>query len=369
MQWLPAILIIPYFLLILRIYRSLQSINPFTVTDNPATFVSVVVACRNEEDKLPHLLNDISQQDYPPEKFELIIVDDNSTDCTHEIASHFEGIRNIQIISNQAKGKKQALRTGIGKAQGQLIITTDADCRMGISWIRTIAAFYNRESPDMIVCPVQIEQTSGLFGRFQELEFLSLQGITAGTVNEGNGTMCNGANLAFKREAYYENLENLRFDIPTGDDVFLLHSLKKNGSKIHWLESADAIVTTSCSSHLREYLNQRKRWLSKSSAYKDIFSISLGIVTFVTIIIEVSVLISVFYSIKSLPVFLVIFLAKSVADYLILRNTAIRYYRKKLLKWFLPVQIIYPFYVITVAVYSALVWPVREISSPSPKGT
>jgi cellulose synthase/poly-beta-1,6-N-acetylglucosamine synthase-like glycosyltransferase len=370
MQWLPAILIIPYFLLILRILRSLQKIKPFIVKDNPAAFVSVVIACRNEGADLPHILKDISKQNYLPDKFELIIVDDNSTDTTNEIASLFAGIRNIQVVKNHGRGKKQALRTGIGIAKGQLVVTTDADCRMGLNWIRTIASFYEMKSPDMIICPVQIERAPGFFGRFQELEFLSLQGITAGTVNDGNGTMCNGANLAFKREAYYKNLENLRFDILTGDDVFFLHSLKKKaGSKILWLESSDAIVTTSGSSSLREYLNQRKRWMSKSSAYTDIFSISLGIVTFAAILTEVFVMTAALYSSRFLPVLLVIFLLKSVADYLILRNTAIRYERKKLLNWFLPVQIIYPLYVITVAVYSALFPLQRETSSPSPKGT
>jgi glycosyltransferase involved in cell wall biosynthesis len=370
MQWLPSILIIPYFLLILRIYRSLRKIKPFKVKDNPAVFVSVVVAGRNEEANLPLLLKDLSEQEYPYDKFEIIIVDDNSTDSTVEIASRFTGIRNIQTVNNQGKGKKEALRTGINIAKGRLIITTDADCRMGKNWILTIAAFYEENSADMIICPVQTRQTPGFFGRFQELEFLSLQGITAGTVNYGNGIMCNGANLAFRREAYYENLEKLRFDILSGDDVFFLHSLKKKpGSEVLWLESSDALVTTSGSLSIADYLNQRKRWLSKSTSYTDISSIVLGIATFAAILTEVFAMGAALYSNRFLPVFLVIFLTKSVADYLVLRNTVIRYGRKKLLNWFLPVQIIYPFYVITVAVYSAL-FPLKfRISFPSRKGT
>jgi cellulose synthase/poly-beta-1,6-N-acetylglucosamine synthase-like glycosyltransferase len=369
MHWLPAILMIPYFILIVRICRSLQKIKPFTVKDKPAYFVSVVIACRNEEADLPHLLTDISKQEYPHNKFEVIIVDDNSTDSTNVIASGFREISNMQVIRNMGNGKKQALRTGIGIAKGDLIITTDADCKMGPNWIRTITAFYADKSPDMIICPVQIEQIPGFFGRFQELEFLSLQGITAGTSNYGNSTMCNGANLAFKKEAYYENLENLRFDILTGDDVFFLHSLKKKaGSVILWLESSDATVTTSGSSCLKDYLEQRKRWLSKSSAYNDFFSISLGTVTFTAILTELFVMAAAVYSSKFLPVFLVIFLLKSVADYLILRNTAIRYEKKKLLNWFLPAQIVYPVYVIAVVVYAVFSPVKREISSPSPKG-
>ncbi len=124
---------------------------------------------------------------------------------------------------------------------------------MGKNWIRTIASFFEKNNPDMIICPVQLEGSQGFSGWFQELEFLSLQGVTAGSVMAGNGIMCNGANLAFTRNAYLKHMENLHFDLNTGDDVFLLHSLKKQpGSIIMWLESPDAIVTTSSSPTLTD---------------------------------------------------------------------------------------------------------------------
>jgi len=365
MQWIPVVLILPYLLLLIKIFRSLQKIKPFPVTYNRGTFVSVVVACRNEEKDLPNLLMDLSAQNYPVEEFEVIIVDDNSTDSTFKTATGFTSGIDLQVVKNLSQGKKEALKTGIGIAKGNLIITTDADCRMGINWIRSIASFFDETGADMIICPVRIEKTAGFFGKFQELEFLSLQGVTAGTANYGNGTMCNGANLAFKKEAYFKNLENLRFDIPTGDDVFFLHSLKqKPGSKILWLESSEAIVITSGSSSLREYFNQRKRWLSKSSAYSDTNSILLGIVTFVTILIQISLMIAACLNQIFIPVFLVFFLMKSVPDYLILRNTAYRYERKYLIKWFLPAQIIYAFYVIAVTGYSVLFQLWSKISYP-----
>ena len=116
---------------------------------------------------------------------------------------------------------------------------------MGKSWIRTIAAYFEENNPDMIICPVQLDGKQGFFARFQELEYLSLQGITAGTAAGGNGIMCNGGNLAFTREAYLNHADHLHMELATGDDVFLLHSLKKDpGSKIIWLESQEAVVTT-----------------------------------------------------------------------------------------------------------------------------
>ena len=359
MHWLPAILILPYIFLLLKIYRSLLKIKTFNASTDPITFVSVVVVCRNEQENLPLLLNSIAGQDYPKGLFEVIIVDDNSTDRTYEIASGFTGPGNIIVINNKGKGKKQAIRTGINASSGILIITTDADCRMGKRWIRTIAAFYEKHKPGMIICPVQIEPKAGFFGRFQELEFLSLQGITSGSVFSGDATMCNGANLSFTREAYLNHTDNLHFEIASGDDIFLLHSLKKQiQSKILWLESPDTVVTAASSPTVGSFLKQRRRWISKGKAYRDGFTILLGIVTFVTIMLQVSVLVAGFINPAFIGVFLTIFLLKSVPDFLILRNTSGRYGKRELMNWFLPAQTIYPFYVLCVVCYS--LYPLKK---------
>jgi cellulose synthase/poly-beta-1,6-N-acetylglucosamine synthase-like glycosyltransferase len=209
--------------------------------------------------------------------------------------------------------------------------------------------------PDMIICPVKLESGSGFFTGFQELEFLSLQGITAGTASSGEGTMCNGANLSFTRKTYQDNSYNLHDLIDSGDDIFLLHSLKKQSNpKILWLESPEAIVTTSPSSTLREYLDQRKRWISKGMAYNDKYTILLAIVTFVAILLQVSTLIAGLINPLFWLVSLSIFILKSLPDYLILQNVSRRYDRRELMGWFIPAQLIYPFYVLGVVFYALI---------------
>jgi poly-beta-1,6-N-acetyl-D-glucosamine synthase len=353
MYWLPAILILPYFVLLLILYRSLLKLKIFEVSKDPVTFVSVVVACRNEQEALPCLLNCIATQSYPENLFEVIIVNDNSEDKTYEIAAGFRGISSILSINNRGEGKKQALRTGINAAKGNLIITTDADCTMGKNWIRTIAAFYEMYNDDLIICSVQIESATGFFGKLEELEFLSLQGITAGSALYKNPTMCNGANLAFTKEAYLTHSDKLHDEINSGDDIFLLHSLKeKTRSKISWLESFEAMVTTKSSSPLSSFLKQRSRWISKGKAYKDRYTISLGIVTFITVILQISYLILSLIYPALIWVFLSLVVLKSIPDFLILTNTSARYGSRKLMRWFLPAQLIYPFYVLSVVIYS-----------------
>jgi poly-beta-1,6-N-acetyl-D-glucosamine synthase len=355
MYWLPAILILPYCVVLLILYRSLRKLKIFDVLKDPETFVSVVIACRNEQKKLPALLNCIAAQSYPGNLFEVIIVNDNSEDKTYEIANGFKGISNILSLNNKGKGKKQALRTGINAARGRLIITTDADCTMGKNWIRTIAAFYETKKSDLIICPVQIESEPRFLGKLEELEFLSLQGITAGSALYNKPAMCNGANLAFTKEVYLSHSGKLHDEINSGDDIFLLHSLKEgNRSKILWLESPDVKVTTKSPSPLSSFLKQRSRWISKGKAYKDRFTIVLGIVTFVTVILQISYLILSSIYPALIWVFLSVVLLKSIPDLLLLSNTSGRYGRRKLMRWFIPAQLIYPFYVLSVVIYSLI---------------
>jgi len=360
MYWLPAILILPYSFLLLKIYRNLLKVQPFHTSIPPSTHVSVIIACRNEQNKLPSLLACLSAQDYPGELYEVIIVDDNSTDKTFEIASEQSLAVRLIVLRNQGNGKKEAIRTGVNSSAGRLIITTDADCITGKNWIKTIASFFEKNNPDMIICPVQLTGSRSFFGWFQELEFLSLQGVTAGSAMAGNAIMCNGANLAFTRDTYLKHMENLQFDLNTGDDVFLLHSLKRQtGSKIMWLESRDAIVTTSSSPTLKTFLLQRKRWISKWSGYSDRFTILTGILTFTAILLQIAALVSLLINISFLWLFMNIIILKSIPDFLILYNTAARYGKTRLMRWFLPAQLIYPFYVMSVLMYSPAEAPDR----------
>ncbi len=370
MSWVPVILMMPYLFLMIWIYRNLLKIKTFTVSTDPSSFISVIVACRNEQENLPVLLKHIAAQNYRSDLFEVIVVNDNSTDLTFQTASSIKGIPNLTVIENNGSGKKQAIRTGISSSRGFLIITTDADCIMNENWIKTIAAFYEEHKPDLIICPVQLEVGHGFFRKFEELEFLSLQGVTAGSALAHRATMCNGANLAFPRQVYFNNSENLHDDIPSGDDIFLLQSIKKrSNSKICWLESADALVTTKSSSTVAGFMKQRTRWVSKAGAYNDSATLIIGIVTFVTILIQLYALLALLTGGITLAIFLAIWFLKVFPDYLILRNTTARYNRKELLLWAFPSQLVYPFYVFAIGVSSLFRSKRRTTSSPSPKGT
>jgi cellulose synthase/poly-beta-1,6-N-acetylglucosamine synthase-like glycosyltransferase len=349
MHWLFLIILIPYIYLILKIYLSLLKIRPFQPKTHPVIFVSLIVACHNEEKELPLLLSDIAGQSYNPDMFELIIVDDNSSDSTFEIASGFSRIKNLKVLKSTGRGKKQAIRKGVEASAGSYIFTTDADCRIGKKWLETIASFQTEHNPEMIICPVRLEGGRGFFQRFQELEFLSLQGITAGTAVADNPVMCNGAGLAFLKEAYQKYADKLHDELATGDDVFLLHNVKNDpGKRILWLESAEASATTKTADSLKSFLRQRARWISKAGAYSDGFTQILTIVTFVTISVQVLLLLGGLFFTELLWIFAVYSILKSVPDFFVLSNTAVRYGKKSLMRWFLPCQLVYPLYFLAI---------------------
>jgi cellulose synthase/poly-beta-1,6-N-acetylglucosamine synthase-like glycosyltransferase len=351
MVWYLIIPALFYFLFIRHIYSHLRSVKQVDTKSFAGIKVSVIIPCNNEENNLPFLLKDLKLQNYDPDLFEVLVIDDNSTDSTFQFASSYKGIRNYRCLRNLYKGKKGAIIQAADIASGELIMTTDADCRFGPGWISAHVSLYNGLHPDLIIGPVALEKGSGFLGRFQELEFLSLQGITAGTAQNGNPVMCNGANLSFKKSSYLRHSNNLRNDIPSGDDVFLLHSLKRDPSaRILWLNNPEGMVTTKQCNTLFSYIRQRARWISKAGKYRDIYTINLAIVTFAVIISLVFLLIEGLWMPQFLYIFLIVLTIKSIPDFLLIREVTRQSGNEHLMKWFIPSQLVYPFYVLAVAV-------------------
>src|SRR6185503_4863165 len=172
-------LFIPYSILILFYYSGWKELKNFSsVEQEPALNISVIVAARNEEENIGSLLSSLESQTYPRHLFEVIVVDDHSTDNTATIANGFSFVKLIRLeFDNINSYKKKAIETGIAAASGDLIVITDADCVVLPGWLKTIAAFKKETDAVFIAAPVLIENKSPLLQTFQSLDFMVLQGI------------------------------------------------------------------------------------------------------------------------------------------------------------------------------------------------
>jgi glycosyltransferase involved in cell wall biosynthesis len=316
------------------------------------TTVSVVIAVRNEAANIPALIRALKFQDYPKDLVEVLFVDDHSTDATKE-AIHFclKGETGYSIIPNSGIGKKDALQCGYKECRGDLIITTDADCTFTHRWISSLVSFYECENPDLIVGPVILDEGPGILQDLQALEFLSLTGTSGGSAGIGRPVLCNGANLAFNRKKVVPDSEDMNPQFASGDDIFLLHYIKKmTGLKSLFLKSREAVVISKGEADLRSFWNQRKRWTSKSRAYRDSDSVITAMIVYIMNLLLLASLILTIFIPQMFLVFFGLFMIKSVPDFLFMYAVSDFFNRKHLLRYFLILQILYFFYVSIIPV-------------------
>jgi cellulose synthase/poly-beta-1,6-N-acetylglucosamine synthase-like glycosyltransferase len=277
-------LAVAYLGMVLFLRRGWLAVETFNLKSTRfKTTVSILIAARNEEDKIFNTIKDILAQDYPANLMELIVVDDHSSDQTSEIVLSFADRGVKLIVLNEDKPlnsyKKKAITEAIKLSDSELIITTDADCRMSPAWLKTIIGYYESGDYKMISSPVIYFEEKSKFEEMQTLDFLFLSGLGAAGIGNKMPSTCSGANLAYQREVFYELKGFQGIDeLASGDDELFLHkvaSVYPDG--IGFCKSRDAIVYTHAKSSLKEFIQQRKRWASKSTKYKNKIIVVIGV--------------------------------------------------------------------------------------------
>jgi cellulose synthase/poly-beta-1,6-N-acetylglucosamine synthase-like glycosyltransferase len=337
------------------------------------TRVSIIVPCRNEEDNIELLLSDLANQDYPTAHYEIIVVDDNSTDKTLEKINALKlqypkpSITTIEIHEENQRVafKKKAINLGIQESMGDLIISTDADCRMGNHWLSSIVGFYEISKTKMIVGPVSFHDEKTWFEKMQTLEFLSLVGITAGAISIGKPVMGNGANLVYEKSAYLEVGGFGNDDFSSGDDVFLMLKIKEyfGNKSVRFLKNDNAFVLTKAKKNLNEFIQQRTRWASKNKGYNlEILTISFTV--FITNLILIAGLFWGIFSPEILRIILIFLLLKTLIELPVLIGVVNFAKRTSLLFYGLPLPLFYPIYIIVAGIMgmiSPYKWKGRRI--------
>ena len=349
------LIILFYVILIIRYYFGWKNTDDISVKSFSPR-VSIIIAMRNEENQIVRIIRNLKLLIYPQDKIEFILINDHSNDDTLKLlqSSKLDNLNILDMPKNKF-GKKNAISLAVDIAKGEIILTTDADCSFDSNWVQSMASCFIDNNVKLVSGPVCFNKKKSIFHYFQSLDFASLVGSGAASIGAKDPIFCNGANMAFRKEVFLE-LNAFRNDhLVSGDDVFLLHSIKARYlNSIAFLKAKSAIVFTDSMDNFKELINQRKRWAAKASAYTDITSIYTA---YLILFINLSFLFlffSSFFSIKFFQFFMFFYCTKFIVDFFFLYPVLKFFDRKDLLKWVFIFEFFYSFYIILIVILSLI---------------
>ncbi len=361
------LILITYIILGVRKYRPERSIDKDERSN--LTRFSVLIPCRNEEERLQSLFQSIKELEYETSCFQLIFIDDHSDDATHEMINSFQKENdrlNIKVLKNdRSPGKKSALTCGIDRSEFEHIITTDADCYLPENWLHGYDQHLKKKASSMVVGPVVYEQPKNFLEGFQHDDFLSLQAVTIATAMWENPILCNGANLCYMKEDFYrvggfKGHEKLQ----SGDDVLLMESFLVNGLEVDLIGTKTLPVITQPVRTWKELLHQRRRWSSKTYGSANKTNHILLFITILYSLSYVSLIVAAFIHIKYLEFIFLLVISKWALDYLVFSSLARKVsfdlcYRKMLLS-----SCLYPLWIIFLGINSinkSYIWKGKKL--------
>ncbi|MCH8902531.1 MAG: glycosyltransferase [Bacteroidetes bacterium] len=343
--------------------------NSETTSGAPSTKISVIIPVRNEEESIGDCLGDLANQDYPKELFEIIVVDDHSTDDTLKVISAYQA-NNIKVLEFRDENvrsafKKQAINLGIENATGDLIMTTDADCRMNEKWLSGFAGYYEQHRAKMISGPVVYKPNKSLLQKFQALDFTGLIGVGAATISNGSPQVCNGANLAYEKEAFHAvgGFEGVN-KIASGDDMLLMQKIaRKYPNSVRFIKNRDTIVYTTAPSTLSEFISQRQRWTSKATKLiNKKVTIILGAIFVFNLAILLNTVLALFFPVLW-PLLTFQIMVKFLVEFMFL-SLLTYYFRNMSLLWlfllFQPLHVLYIVFIALLGQFKQYTWKGRR---------
>jgi len=338
---------------------------PTILSENSTHFYSIIIPIRNEAHNISATLTSVLNNDFDKAKFEIIVVNDHSTDLSATVVKSFvEQYSNVRLINlnESVQGKKQAITLAIAEAKGDMILCTDGDCEVPKHWIESYKNAYENDKKLKLVFGAVTYKAQNCFEKLLQLELIGLVGIGASTASLGYPTMVNGANFSYKKEVFEEvNGYEGNIQIPSGDDEFLLRRISsKYPDGISFLRKEQAIVKTSPPSNFKELINQRKRWAGKWRKHEDWFSWMMPVFIFV---LNAGVIYGIYQFLFQFKIILFALALKPIVDFIFIKKMSDFYNTKLNLITFLALEISYPFYVIFFGItsnFGKYIWKERQ---------
>lgn len=251
---------------------------PITINvENSSELCTIIVAFRNERDNLPRLVEAMNKQKLPFEQWNVLFIDDHSTDSGASIIQeanpsfHFS----IQNLPDSLQGKKAALQYAQNFLKTTIAVHTDADCHFSELWLQTIVAQFYDPKVRFVSAPVIFENDKSFLEALVQLEFAALIAMGAAHIYNQEPLICNGANLAYRRDSL-SALDIYSSQKASGDDTFLMEYIHhKYPQSVVFCKNYDALVYTKGPSDIRSFISQRVRWASKNGEYKNKKNVAL----------------------------------------------------------------------------------------------
>lgn len=306
-----------------RIKRGISKIKRPTGFSSGSKSVTVIIPFRNEAENLPGLMKDILALDIEDIEFEVILVNDHSDDDWIQVKEIAAEYSQIKFVDQKAgvEGKKKAIELGVSRANGELILITDADCHLNRGWVRSLVSGFD-EKTGFVAGTVRYRTGSSFFDRFQALEFGGLWLAGAGLAGAGSPVICSAASMAFRKNLFFKVdgfRDNIRF--ASGDDEFLMRAIHRLGYGVRFVLEKESAVETKPGNDIKSFADQRSRWASKSLFYEDFALVAqLMIIFFFYLSLMVALPLMVPFGAPFVVYFLGSLLLKSVAEYRILKE-------------------------------------------------
>lgn len=352
MIFILYIILTIYCLAIIALIYGFTKVNSFDYLGlKPKTNFTIIVPFRDEAENLPKLLDSFSKLNYPNDLFEIILVDDCSSE-EFQVSSFMFQVSVIKNVRVSNSPKKDAISTAIQFMKTDWIITTDADCVVHKNWLSALDNYIQLHDVSMIAGAVSYDCENSFLHHFQQLDLASLQGATIGSFGLRKGFMCNGANFAYTK-SFFQELNGFEGNdvIASGDDVFLLQkAVAKFPEKVHYLKSENTIVITKPVNDWKSLFYQRVRWASKTGSYQSSFGKRLGLIVFGGNIGLWFVVYGLLFRRGNFFLMCFLLFAKLLVDFVLIHKT--NAFLKKKTHSILTSSLLYPFFSVSVALYS-----------------
>jgi cellulose synthase/poly-beta-1,6-N-acetylglucosamine synthase-like glycosyltransferase len=266
MIWIAAAILTIFFgIQVFSLVSILQHTDKKLEKRKDFPMVSILLAARNEEQLILRNLTAIYALNYPKDKLEVLIGNDESSDNTAQLVSdfiedkpHFQ-LFHIDKTVGKGRGKANVLGQLAHKASGEFYFITDVDVKLPQNWILALLQEFT-EGVGLVSGTTKCERGS-LFATLQSIDWLHFMGYIKAFANAGVGCTSVGNNMAVRAEAYWQTGGYEEIDFSITEDYKLFKEVTSRGWQWRTIMGEDSLGLAWYIPSIKEMLHQRKRWL------------------------------------------------------------------------------------------------------------